>query len=369
VQSLALVRTRAGLNGGIEWRTAQECLVNQGTSTNVVFMLLDGSVSTHVLESWRMEGQDEQSDSSSDYSSDYSSDEERDTVRTNADFLRRSPSLSSRTPTLKRLQSTTGSVKTGDGEEGGASGPNVIDEYGECVTVLFANDVLGEMALGEDEKHTMSAVTREPTEALLLPVTALRAAVEERPFPIELDRVRRLLAKPSADRREDELRELLPLLDYCPYMASLAPHVRLAVCRALEYKQLLPGVLLIKAGQKPTAMALILSGELAVHQTKTAMGDEEEAVLNELGMDLRAPEDWRWWGDCQSFVLPGICVNEVSISQGYGQLCPTTTTALVRPSPSRHTRIEPPSRPRCGVLHQTNLTPRWARGACRARWG
>jgi hypothetical protein len=105
-----------------------------------------------------------------------------------------------------------------------------------------------------------------------------------------------------------------------------------------------------------------------VHQTKTAMGDEEEAVLNELGMDLRAPEDWRWWGDCQSFVLPGICVNEVSISQGYGQLCPTTTTALVRPSPSRHTRIEPPSRPRCGV-HQTNLTPRWARGACRARWG
>ena len=105
------------------------------------------------------------------------------------------------------------------------------------------------------------------------------------------------------------------------------------LCSALEYKELHPGALLLKAGQKPTAMALVLSGELAVHKTKTALGDEEEAVLNELGMDLRAPEDWRWWGDCQSLVLPGICVNEVSVSQGHGQPCPTTTTALVRTFP------------------------------------
>jgi CRP-like cAMP-binding protein len=98
----------------------------------------------------------------------------------------------------------------------------------------------------------------------------------------------------------------------------------------LEYKELHPGALLLKAGQKPTAMALVLSGELAVHKTKTALGDEEEAVLNELGMDLRAPEDWRWWGDCQSLVLPGICVNEVAVSKGHGQPSPTTTTALVR---------------------------------------
>ena len=220
----------------------QECLVSQGTTSRVLYMLLDGSVSTHVLENWRMDGQDSESDSS-DCSSDYSTDEDdrdddsRPSSRNNT--TRRSVSPSARVggggggsaPDIKRMMSRAGSMKAPEDEGAAGSGVDVIEQYGECVTVLFADDVLGEMALGEEEKHTMSAVTREPTEALLLPVSALRAAVEERPFPLELDRVRRLLARRPADRREDELRELLPLLEYCPYLRTLAPHVRMAVCR------------------------------------------------------------------------------------------------------------------------------------------
>jgi CRP-like cAMP-binding protein len=227
-----------GIETVLARETPQECLVSQGTTSNVLYMLLDGSVSTHVLENWRVDRQDSESDSS-EYSSEYSTDEDdrdddsRPSSRNNN--TRRSVSPSARAggsmSDIKRMMSRAGSMKAPEDEGAASSGIDLIDRYGECVTVLFANDVLGEMALGEEEKHTMSAVTREPTEALLLPVSTLRAAVEERPFPLELERVKRLLARRPADRREDELRELLPLLEYCPYLRTLAPHVRMAVCR------------------------------------------------------------------------------------------------------------------------------------------
>jgi hypothetical protein len=104
---------------------------------------------------------------------------------------------------------------------------NIPETYGECVTLCFAGDVLGEAAFGDEERHCLSAIAREPTVALRLRYHHVAEALQ--PIPVEPERVRRLLKEVSV-RPYSPSRAALPTVPYSSHSllreATGAPKAR-----------------------------------------------------------------------------------------------------------------------------------------------
>lgn len=128
----------------------------------------------------------------------------------------------------------------------------------------------------------------------------------------------------------EEAKELLPLLSFSAHLHSLAPHFRLALCKAFQYQSFPAGVNVVKERVVAAETFIVLSGTLAVHQRKAPLAEEEAAVLDENGVSIAKPEEWRWWGDCKSLVAPGMCIKETALTQTFAQPSTYSVVTLAR---------------------------------------